>query len=229
MTKLKEHLHAHKEKYRTHFTHKEFRNSCITAVVLILVSLVVNYYAAGYALEHKSNYVTDIVLSNIQTLNVSFIFTFGPVFFWAVIAVFCVHEPKRIPFVLKSIAAFVLVRSAFITMTHIGPSPDQIAPHIFDWNLLNTFTSSTNFFLFSSGGDLFFSGHTGLPFLMALVFWDYKPVRIFSLVSAIIFGVVVLLGHYHYTIDVASAFFITYTIYHLVRKFFPTDYAFFRS
>ena len=38
-----------------------------------------------------------------------------------------------------------------------------------------------------------------------------------------------LLGHYHYSIDVASAYFITYTIYVLCVKFFPKSLAIFNS
>jgi hypothetical protein len=57
------------------------------------------------------------------------------------------------------------------------------------------------------GGDLFFSGHTGLPFLAALAFWHIPTLRIFYLASTWYFGTVVLLGHYHYSIDVLAALF----------------------
>ena len=69
--------------------------------------------------------------------------------------------------------------------------------------------------------DLFFSGHTGAPFLMALVFWPHKRLRYIFLAWSGFFAVVVLLGHIHYTIDVLSAFFITYGIYHIALHFFP--------
>jgi hypothetical protein len=43
------------------------------------------------------------------------------------------------------------------------------------------------------------------------------------------FGIVVLLGHLHYSIDVLSAFFITYSIYHICELFFKTDKKIFDS
>jgi membrane-associated phospholipid phosphatase len=75
----------------------------------------------------------------------------------------------------------------------------------------------------SFGGDLFFSGHTGMPFLLALIFWEDKWTRFLFLGFSIMFGIVVLLAHLHYSIDVLSAFFITYTIFHLALYIFKKD------
>ena len=226
---MNQHIEKLKNKYKDHFTRKEFLISCGIALVFLSISFVINYYAAAYALSRESNSVTDIILSNIPTFNVDEIFVYGPIIFWFIIALFTFHDPKKIPFTMKSIALFILTRSIFITLTHIGPSPDRIILDALDWNILKTFTSSTNFFLFSSGGDLFFSGHTGLPFLMALVFWNNKSLRVFCLLSAIMFGIIVLMGHLHYSIDVASAFFITYTIFHIAEWLWKKDRLMFLS
>lgn len=174
-------------------------------------SFVINFYAAIYSATRASNSVTDIVLSNIPVYDVDGTFIYGPMIFWTFIITFCITEPKRAPFVLKSIALFILIRSIFISLTHIGPDPTQIE------------ISSSIIRKFSSGADLFFSAHTGLPFLMALVFWNHKVVRILSVLTAIFFGIVVLAGHLHYSIDVVSAFFITYSIFRLAEIFFPKD------
>jgi len=52
--------------------------------------------------------------------------------------------------------------------------------------------------------DLFFSGHTSTLFVMYLCF-DQKIDKYFSLVTSTIVGILVLVQHVHYTIDVLAA------------------------
>ena len=54
------------------------------------------------------------------------------------------------------------------------------------------------------GADLFFSGHTGMPFLLALIFWDWRRVRYMFLFISVACAIIVLAG-LHYSIDVCSA------------------------
>ena len=97
------------------------------------------------------------------------------------------------PFALKAVALFLLVRAVFVALTHMAPSPiDPQKP--------SPFFNSIFY-----GSDLFFSGHTGLPFLAALAFWHIPQWRMFYLALTAFFGSVVLLGHYHYSIDVLAA------------------------
>jgi len=181
------------------------------AVFLLVASLLINWYAGTYATEKASNAVTDIILSNIAPRDVDVVYVYGPIVFWLFIAFLCFKDLHKLPFTFKSIALFVAIRSVFVSLTHIGPFPSQIP---IESDLISWFAFS---------GDLFFSGHTGLAFLMALVFWDNRFLRILFIGVSILFGVVVLLAHLHYSIDVLSAFFITYTIYHMARVFFKKD------
>jgi hypothetical protein len=177
----------------------------------------VNFYAGTYATREAGNYVEDVVLSNTKTYDIDGIFVYGSVIFWGFVLLLILYEPKRIPFTLKSIALFILIRSVFISLTHIGPFPTQIP---LDSSLIDKF---------SFNGDLFFSAHTGLPFLMALVFGSNVRLKLLFILAAIFFGVVVLLAHIHYSIDVLSAFFITYTIYKMAEWFFVEDKRLFES
>ena len=218
-----------RNRWKILLSERKFIISCLLGLVLLISSFVINYYAQGYALTRESNSVSDIVLSNIPTFNVDVLFMYAPLLLGLAIAISCVYHPRRIPLVLKSVAIFVTIRAIFITFTHLGPYPDHAILDSLDFNFFHIFSSSTNFFLFSGGGDLFFSGHTGLPFLAALLYWDDKPMRYICLGSSVFFGILALLGHLHYTIDVASAFFITYTIYVIIIKLLPDDVTLFKS
>ena len=206
------------DSYKTYFGQKNFLFSSIISFVLLLMSLVVNFYAGVFASERASNAVTDIILSNIRVYDVDGIFIYGSWVLVIIIGLVCFRYPWKIPFILKSIALFVLTRSVFITLTHIGPflTTDIIRPKGF-----------LSYFVF--GGDLFFSGHTGLPFLLSLIFWKEKILRTLFLLSSFVFGSVVLLAHLHYSIDVLSAYFITFTIYHIALKLFKKEKEIFDS
>lgn len=205
------------QKHKKHWMDKKFSLSSCSALLLLAISLTVNHYAGQYATTNASNSVTDIILNNTRVYDFDGIFVYGSIVFWVFIGFLCAVEPKRIPFTIKSIALFVFIRSVFISLTHIGPFPTTI---IVDSNLLRHFTF---------GADLFFSGHTGIPFLMALIFWKNIYLRILFILSSIVFGIVVLLAHLHYSIDVLSAFFITYTIYHMCVALWKKDKVFFDS
>ncbi len=185
--------------------------------MLFALSLIVNFYAGTYATEQASNPVTEIILGNIPTFDIDSLFVYGTIVFWIFIGILCLSRPQRIPFTLKTLGLFIFLRSIFISLTHIGPFPTQIAIYS---NVVSKF---------AFGGDLFFSGHTGLPFLLALIFWDKKYLRYLFITASLFFGGVVLLGHLHYSIDVFSAFFITYTIYHLSKIFFKRDHQIFKT
>lgn len=191
--------------------------SSLAGVVFLAVALVANHYAGLYAFESASNAVTDIILSNIRVYDVDGIFIYGPLVFWAFVTYLLIRRPATIPFTLKSLAVFVSVRALFVSLTHIAQFPEHIA------------VTSKFLFFFSTGGDLFFSGHTGVPFLLALIFWKDLRLRILFIATSIFFGIIVLMGHLHYTIDVAGAFFITYTIFHISQYMFQRDYKVFEN
>ena len=181
--------------------------------MFLVVAFFVNQYANSYIAAHASNYVTDIFLDNLPVVDVHLIFSEGAVLFVLILAAVLFYEPKYIPFVLKSLAIFVLIRSFFMVLTHLAPPVDEI------------YIDPADFIArLSSGNDLFFSGHTGLPFLLAFIFWEQKRWRYFFFACSAIGGVAVILGHLHYSIDVFSALFISFGIFHLCKNIFPRDF-----
>ncbi len=189
--------------------------SLLEAVIIFIVSVFATHYASKYAAIKAGNHVEDIILSNTRVYDFEFIFVQGAIMLSLFVIALCFKFRKTAPFVIKAASLFIIIRAMFVSLTHIGPYPLKLE---LESGLLNFITS---------GNDLFFSGHTGLPFLIALIFWDHKYIRYLFLVSSVIFGIIVLLSHLHYSIDVFAAFFITYTIYHIAIKLFSKDYEFF--
>jgi hypothetical protein len=208
--------------YQSYYARQGFRSRVVFSACFFIISVVVSFFAISYATDRASNGVTDIVLSNIPVFDVDGLFVYGTFLLIGFIAFVCITHPKRIPFILDSLALFWLIRSGFTSLTHIGPFATQTP-----FNLeINPGTIVSHFF---TGDDFFFSAHTGAPFLMALMFWHDARLRYIFLAWSVYFAVIVLLGHLHYSIDVASAFFITYSIYHIVLWIFPKERALFLS
>ncbi len=204
------------EKHKFQWSQKSFLFSALSGFLLLTASLTLNYTAGNYARRMASNSVTDIILDNLPVVDVEMIFIYGAILFGLFLTIILLKEPRQIPFIIKSIALFVFIRAVFISLTHIGFIPEQpsLTANIVLRNLM-------------FGADYFFSGHTGLPFLMALSYWSNKRLRNIFFATSFIFGASALLGHYHYSIDVFAAFFISYGIFHIARWLFAKDYRLF--
>ncbi|MEI6529396.1 MAG: phosphatase PAP2-related protein [Candidatus Falkowbacteria bacterium] len=201
------------QKHKTYWIKKTFIASVILGLVLMAASVLINNYAQAFAASHISNSVTDILLDNIPPRDVHLIYSEGAIIFVLILIAVLFYEPKHTPFVLKSIALFIVIRSLFMVLTHLAPPVSAI------------YINPTDYVQsLSQGDDLFFSGHTGLPALLTYIFWENKYLRYLFLVCTIIGGTAVILGHLHYSIDVFSALFISFGIFHISKNIFYTDY-----
>jgi PAP2 superfamily C-terminal len=197
----------------------DFEKSLGISLLLLAISLIINTFASSFASKNIGQPVADILLSNLPQLNLDGLIIILSLVLLGVMAAYGATHPKKIPFILKSAAVFILIRAIFINLTHIGPFSPNLA------------ASLHSFFSFNLGnnGDYFFSGHTGLPFLAALMFWKNKRMRNIFLAGSIVLGACVLLGHFHYSIDVFGAFFITYAIHHINIRAFKKDWHVFKE
>jgi len=195
--------------------------SLVTALVMLGFSFVFEHFASAYALVYlerpTSVYVGDLFLDNLQVVDLSFIIVEIALVSIVLGVLFLVsYRPRYLIFSLKALALFIAVRALFISLTHVGIYPDSISPG------LGFFDAVYSYLNFQTG--FFFSGHTGLPFLMALVFWK-KPIERNILLSlSFVFGISVLLAHIHYSIDVLAAPFMAYGIFRIAKYLFARDY-----
>ena len=206
------------EIYRRLWQRKFWRWSLLEALLLLGCALTVNYFASLYVDRVAGKYVNDLLLDNLPVVDVSLILTLGTLIFGLFMLWIFFSRPQSLAFALKSLALFIVIRSVFISLTHLGPIPEQVPIDSLQFLSLQV-----------AGKDFFFSGHTGVPFLLALMFWQDRLVRGVALTISFVFGACVILGHFHYSIDVFAAFFITFTVFYLAKRFFPRDWQLFTS
>jgi len=202
-----------KEKFKPHFKEweediKKNRNWIILAVLFLIFAGTLNNYFGSYTNQAGSVVVPDLILDHITTFDLS------PIYIWLFVIVIAViifyplfFKPSKISYSLGMLSLFILIRAIFTSLTHLKTPDDVIVANF-----------PTPFQNFQFQNDLFFSGHTGLPFLGFLIFKDNKKIKYFMLACSIILGATVLIMHAHYSIDVFAAFFITYGIYVLGNK-----------
>lgn len=201
------------------FWTSENRISLYLGILLLVASLLIQINANQYATVKATNYVGDAILDRIPTIDLDFIIVHGSMLAWLFTGLLLLAKPRRLLFAVKTIALFVLVRAFFISLTHIGVRPDRLIFGFDGDSFLYAFYT-----LFTFEGDFFFSGHTGFPFLIALLFWNEPFWRKFFLAVTLVFGVSVLFAHVHYSIDVFAAPFITYAIFAMAKYIFKKDH-----
>jgi hypothetical protein len=199
------------------WTKKHFL-SLISTLFLFAIALSAQKIADAYVKTINGVAVGDIILNNVPTVDVDVLIIYGSLIFTFLILFLVIEKPRYLIFTLKALSVFIIVRSFLISLTHLGVNPQEVKfdTHIFGFGLYN--------FLYNTKNDFFFSGHTGVPFLMALIFWNEKFWGRFFVFVSLFFGTSVLLGHIHYSIDVFAAPLITYSIFEIAKALFTKDF-----
>src|SRR5258708_2295164 len=97
--------------YQDLFNKPVFVRSVVQGAVFLAASVIAIFAAVNYATVHASNHVTDIVLSKVGPLNVRFLFIYGTFAEFTVLIALLLWRPNRLPFALKSMALFLLIRA----------------------------------------------------------------------------------------------------------------------
>ncbi|MBP9765660.1 MAG: phosphatase PAP2 family protein [Candidatus Pacebacteria bacterium] len=192
--------------YKQVFTHKKTLQNMLIGTLLFAFGLFVTYFAYAYTTTIKGPVAEDLFLSNLPTLEVSFWFFFAIFFMGGIAIILSLLNPRRAPFILIATGIFFAVRAFFLILTHLSPPNIQYYAG------------------FSTGTDLFFSGHVGYAFLLALLFWRNRFFKILFIALSIVMAGLVLLGHLHYSIDVFSAYFIVYVVFIFSKRIFKGEY-----
>jgi len=181
----------------------DYKFLIILSIIFIVFSEWVCVRASIYVDKITTVPVPDLILDSIHVTDMSFLFAYGFMAVMTILALYTfIFKVERFHEVSFMFCLLVLARSAFITLTHLGIPHDAIMVG----GVSNLYQA------FNFRNDLFFSGHAAIPFLGFLIFRK-EAIGIFFFIMTILLSITVLMMHLHYSIDVFSAFFITYGVY----------------
>jgi hypothetical protein len=210
---IKEYLLKAAHHWKILLKDKTYLISFLIGWAVLISSFIASYYSSVYVDYGQFNPVGDAILDSIPTYNLEFLFIWG---FYSLILLTIAYpafvKPEIAPFMLKTFGILILTRACFILLTHVGPPEGFFYETHADY-----LTNPLKELIFRN--DLFFSGHTSVPFLSFLLFKGTK-LRWVMFGGSLIMGATVLIMHVHYSIDVFAAFFIAHGVYVFSNRVF---------
>jgi hypothetical protein len=195
----------------------EYRYLIIMSLIIVGAATFVDYFSGIYVSKAKVAYVPDLILDHIGPFDMSFFYVYGYLTLCFTLFLYpLLFHIRTLHVVVSQFSFLVMLRALFVLLTHLQTPPDAISVY-FPWIF-----KGLNFH-----NDMFFSGHTAIPFLGFFLFKG--SIRYFFLCGSIFLAIVVLLTHTHYSIDVFSAFFITYCCQKIVRVLLDKIELYFRN
>ena len=190
---------------------KSFRNKTFVALVLVAIILLLLPYFFAFIEKREGMVLQDFVLERLPASDVS-IPTF--IIIWSVVLLVfyrIYQNPSIFLVVAYGFILMCLARVLTISLLPLNPPPGLIT---LKDPIANIAYGGKGIFITK---DLFYSGHTGNMFLFFLCLqakWD----KIIALAASFMVGILVLIQHIHYSIDVISAFIFTYFLYLGAKK-----------
>ncbi len=148
----------------------------------------------------------DLLLAHLPAVDASLVYWWGAAAFAVFAALTALlRERDRLAYFARAYAILIAARACLMTLTplHIPAGAISVDSGL----IYSSFGSKL-----TVHHDLFFSMHTASPFLAALLFRD-RWARLTGIAFAVLMGATVLLLKTHYSLDVAGAFLVTYSLY----------------
>lgn len=182
--------------WREAFAGKKFRIEFFITIILLVLTLTALANFLNYIELRNGAELNDPILSFFEPVDLTWL-TFGLIYISIIAAIFFfLKNPELLLLAFQAYIVMVFFRITAMYLLPLNP-PEKMIP------LSDPFVE-----FFGTGQlltkDLFFSGHVATLFLLFLLS-DFKSLKIFFLISAMIVGISVLLQHVHYSIDVFAA------------------------
>ena len=188
---------------------KQFRNKLAVGLLLLVLLIAFLPYYFAFIEARKGIILNDLVLDFIESANVS-IPTF--IIIWSLCLWYLIKsfkDPALMLLILWGLNVLSLSRIISIYLVPLEPPNDLI-------ELIDPITNSLYGAKFITK-DLFFSGHTATLVCLALCLRKRKD-QLIVFTGAVIVGILVMVQHVHYTIDVIAAFIFPFLLIPIARK-----------
>ena len=191
------------------WTSAAYRRKFLTVAILFTAVLLVFPLFFITIQQRQGMVLNDWLLNALPAVDVSF-YIFSIIYVVIAFGIFrAVQSPAL--FLLFLWCSLFLSLSRMLTITLVPLEPPVGLVELVDPVLLPFYGHST------ITKDLFYSGHTSSVFLIYLIL-RRKREKLIALAATIVVGVLLLIQHIHYTIDVVFAPLFVYLVFILAKK-----------
>lgn len=190
---------------------RRFRNKTIIALLLVTIILTLLPTFFAFIEKREGMVLQDYLLDVIPAMDVS-IPTFIIIWTVVILVLYRIYQNPRL-FLVVAYGFILMCLARILTISLLPLNPPTGIITLQD-PIANIAYGGNGIFITK---DLFYSGHTGNMFLFFLCLeakWD----KIIALTASFLIGLLVLIQHIHYSIDVFAAFIFTYFIYLGAKK-----------